>query len=81
MNAEDIRRIARQQPFKPFDILTVDGRKFHVPHPDFVFAPPHPRANFVIVAHTDGTVEHVNTLIISSVNCAKIGRNGRRKAG
>lgn len=83
MNVNDIRKFIISQPFLPFEITLVDGRKFLIHHPDFVFAPPVARANWVIVISPDGAAEHINTLVISSVRTIPGGARGkrRRKAG
>lgn len=36
MNANFLRKIARGQPFKPFDLRMNDGRAFDVRHPEFI---------------------------------------------
>lgn len=84
MNSSDIHKFITHQPFQPFEIVLVDGRRFLVEHPDFVFAPPVPRATWAIVVDRDGAAEHINTLVISSVrpvNGASKHRAGRRKTG
>ncbi|MBL0928292.1 MAG: hypothetical protein IBJ11_11685 [Phycisphaerales bacterium] len=70
MNASDVRKILLTQPFEPFEILMVDGRRFLVDHPDFLFVPP-VRASWVLLVHPDGTPEQINTLVISSIRRLK----------
>ena len=84
MNANDIRKLITAQPFEPFEIVLVDGRKFLIDHPDYIFAPPMPRATWVLVVDDDGAGEHINTLVISSVRIHRNSRDRarrRRKAG
>ncbi len=75
MTLNELRRLWRQAPFQPLEILMVDGRIFSVPHRDFLLVPPG-RGTWIIVAHADGTTEHVNTAVISSVRPT---RNGKKK--
>ncbi len=83
MNTEEIRSFQKQQPFEAFEIVLVDGRVFSVPHPEFILVPPG-RGSWVYVSDSEGHVEHINTLVISTVRRSKPkdgrGRRGR-KAG
>jgi hypothetical protein len=38
--AEQIRRVLKRQPFRPFQIKMVDGTLYSVPHPDWLSVPP-----------------------------------------
>ncbi len=63
MHVERIREVLRTQPFRPFTLRLVDGRKFAVPHPDFVAV-----ARRVVLAvdqETDGISWVEPALIIS----------------
>lgn len=40
MTSEQLKATLRQQPFQPFTIRMVDGRAFHVPHPEWVIVSP-----------------------------------------
>lgn len=81
MTPEGIKDFRDRKPFEAFEIVLVDGRTFHVPHPEFIWLPP--KGTWVYVAQDNGRVEHVNTLIISSIRLApgKGGRGRRKKAG
>lgn len=82
MNAGDIRKFILSRPFQPYEILLVDGRKFRVDHPDFIFAPPVPSATWVLLVNPDGSAEQLNTLVISGVRVAAPKTPRRlRKAG
>ena len=39
MNIEELRKINRTAPFRPFVIRTADGETVGVPHPDFLMIP------------------------------------------
>jgi len=78
MNAEEVRKWQQRKPFQSFEILLVDGRRFTVPHPEFVWIPPG-RGTWVYVADPkSGSADHVNTAVISSIRNSTSG-NGRRK--
>jgi hypothetical protein len=38
--AEQLRRVLRRQPFRPFRLKMVDGTLYHVEHPDWLSVPP-----------------------------------------
>lgn len=84
MNTEELRSSQKRQPIEPFEIVLVDDRVFSVPHPDFIFVPPGRTNSWVYVTDAEGHVEHINTLVISTVRKSK-GKgksNGKgRKAG
>jgi hypothetical protein len=40
MTSEQLKATLRRQPFQPFTIRMVDGRTFHVSHPEWVFVSP-----------------------------------------
>lgn len=73
MQVDELRNWQKQQPFEPFEIVMVDGRRFTVPHPEFIWVPPG-RPTWTYVADNEGSAEHINTAVISSVRRAQ--RNG-----
>lgn len=80
MNLDELRNFRDANPFQPFEIILVDGRTFKVPHRDFILIPPG-RQTWVYVAHPkSGVVDHINTLIISSIRPYKPRPTRRRKA-
>ncbi|MBX3361638.1 MAG: hypothetical protein KF912_13755 [Phycisphaeraceae bacterium] len=79
MTLDEIRGFKNHAPFHPFEIVLVDGHVFKVPHPDFIFVPPG-RGTWIYVADPKGHVEHINTVVISSVRLAKPSSR-RKKAG
>ncbi len=81
MNTGEIRKFRDARPFVPFTIIMVDGRRFTVPHPDFIWVPPEPRGTWVYVHDPKtGAADHVNTAVISSIQTKPRGTNGKRKA-
>ena len=75
---EEIRRFQKHQPFRPFEIILIDGRKFRVPHPDFILVPP--KGAWVYLTDKHGNTEHLNIVVISSVRHTDQ-RVKRRKVG
>jgi hypothetical protein len=78
MTLDAIRRSRDTRPFEPFEIVLVDGRSFTVDHPEFILVPPG-RGTWVYVAEPSGKVEHINTVIISSIRKSTNERSRRRK--
>lgn len=67
MTSDELKKFRDQRPFQPFEIILVDGRRFTVPHPEFVWVPPL-RGTWVYVADVEsGSADHINTAVISSV--------------
>jgi hypothetical protein len=64
MTTDEIRKHLRAQPFQPFTIHLADGRSIHVPHSEFMFAPPGMRV--AVVLH-DRHYEYVDLLLVTSV--------------
>jgi hypothetical protein len=81
MTTEELSRVHQAQPFQPFDIYLADGRKLHVPHPEFLSR--HPRGRAVIVFHEDGLFSIVDSFRITEIEIhaskAGPGRNGSKK--
>ena len=78
---EEIRTFQRRQPFKPFEIVMVDGRVFPVRQPEFILVPPG-RGAWIYVTDERGHVEHLNVVVISSVRLSRgTPRTRRRRAG
>ncbi len=59
----DILRKRRREGFRPFVLVTTDGRKFPVPHPEFVAV----GKGVVVVLHPDDTSSTIDALHIVSV--------------
>lgn len=74
MVVEPIREFLKAVPFHPFELHLTDGRKFRVPHPDFVTVSP--KGSTVIVFDENEHPHHISSLLIVSANPA---RNRRSK--
>ena len=65
MTVEQLRKLHRATPFKPFEIHLADGRSLAVEHPEVLaIAPP---GRTIGVGLTDGTVEIVDLLLVTSL--------------
>lgn len=40
MELDQLRKTLKAQPFKPFTMTLDDGRRYFVPHPEFLWVPP-----------------------------------------
>jgi hypothetical protein len=65
MTLEEMRRVARAQPFVPFAIHLADGRRFDVPHPEYLALPLQGRTFFVF--DKLGHIEVIDVLLVTSI--------------
>lgn len=76
MTVDQLRKMHRSQPFRPFEIHLAEGRALPVEHPEFLAINPPGRT--IAVAVKDGTIEIVDLLLVTSL---KPRPNGSRKRG
>jgi hypothetical protein len=62
MVIQSIREFNHSVPFRPYEIWTVSGERFAVPHPDFLSISP--KGTFVIIFDRDERPHHVSTIMI-----------------
>jgi len=75
MVIESIRGFNRAVPFAPYEIQTASGKRYHVPHPDFISISP--RGSFVVVIDSKDRPHHLSALLIER---ASLTNGHRRKA-
>ena len=63
--ANQIREVVRAQPFAPFVIHLADGRRFEVPHPEFVAVSPDGR-ELLFVADDQG-IHQFEMLLVAEI--------------
>ena len=63
MNVLDIIRQRLRDGFRAFALVTTDGRRFRIPHPDFIAI----GRGVVVVLHPDDTSTMIDALHIVSV--------------
>jgi hypothetical protein len=76
MITKSLREMWRATPFVPFDIHMADGRKFHVPHPDFLLISP--RGETIILVDDDEYPHSLSPLLIVSASPSR--RRSSKKA-
>jgi hypothetical protein len=75
---ESIRKFNHAVPFVPYEIRTVSGETYEVPHPDFILVSP--RGAYVVVVHPNDPREapnHINALLIERATPLD-GQHGRK---
>ena len=74
MGIDELRRIHRAQPFRPFTIRVADGRKYLVNHPELLAISPTGRT--VALYTPDDVFDILGTMMITSVHIG----DGRKRA-
>lgn len=62
MVIDSIREFNRTVPFTPYEIHTVSGERYTVPHPDFISISP--KGSFVVVIDAKERPHHLSSLLI-----------------
>jgi hypothetical protein len=76
MVIESIREFNRTVPFAPYEIQTVSGDRYQVPHPDFISISP--KGSFVVVIDSKERPHHLSSLLIERASL--LNSQGRRKS-
>jgi hypothetical protein len=76
MVIESIREFNRNVPFTPYEIQTVSGDRYTVPHPDFISISP--KGSFVVVIDAKERPHHLSSLLIERASL--LNSRGRRKS-
>lgn len=66
MRIEEIRKVQRTQPFRPFRLHLADGREFLVSHSEFIWTSHDNRT--VIVDDVEGGIEILDCMLVTSVS-------------
>jgi len=72
-----IRGFNRAVPFVPYEIHTVSGERYTVPHPDFISISP--RGSFVVIIDAKDRPHHLSAILIE--RASPLNGHHRRKAG
>jgi hypothetical protein len=75
---EQLRRLHRAEPFRPFLLRTADGREFSVSHPEVLAISPAGRT--IVVMTPDGAHETIDLLLVASIHTSD-GESRRRSRG
>jgi hypothetical protein len=65
MTTEQLRKLHLARPFVPFTIRMADGRKFPIPHPDFLSISPSGRT--AVCFDEDGAASIVDLLLMTEL--------------
>ena len=76
MVIDSIREFNRNVPFTPYEIQTVSGDRYRVPHPDFISISP--KGSFVVVIDAKERPHHLSSLLIERASL--LNSHGRRKS-
>jgi hypothetical protein len=76
MTIERLREARDSSPFTPFTLSLADGRRFRVPHRDFVWFPPHAQRTVVVAGEQPESHSIIDVLMITSLDFESAGRNG-----
>ena len=90
MTGEQVRDMLRNQPFRPFKLVLIDGREFTVDHPEWAALPPGGRTLLHFTpGETDSHVTFIDLLHVSTLEPLngrpprgrgrRGGRNSKRK--
>ncbi len=67
MTIEQLRKAAKAEPFKAFTVSLADGRRFRVPHPEFLWIPPQASRTFFVAVEGDGE-SVIDLLLVTSID-------------
>jgi hypothetical protein len=62
MVIKSIREFNNAVPFQPYEIRTVSGETFTVPHPDFILVSP--KGSFVVIVDQNERPHHLSSILI-----------------
>ncbi|HVF70986.1 MAG TPA: hypothetical protein VM940_05200 [Chthoniobacterales bacterium] len=74
-----IREFNRAVPFTPYEIQTVSGERYIVPHPDFISISPN--GSFVVVIDQKDRPHHLSSLLIERASLIVQNSRGKRARG
>ena len=77
MTIDQLRKAAKAEPFRRFTVSLADGRRFVVPHPEFIWIPPKASRTFV-VAEAGEDYSIIDLLLVTSIDFGN-GAGVRRK--
>ena len=77
MTTEKLRELHAARPFRPFDRYLADGHRVRVDHPEVLAYRQNQRTAFVVLP--DGSVEHIDLLLVSSLSVPAEGNGSRRR--
>lgn len=76
MEMAQIKSTLRAQPFRPFTMRLVDGRRYFVPHPEFLYIPPALRQTVLFSDEEQQAVTILDALMIASIEFGDVRKGG-----
>ena len=77
MTIQQLRKAMDATPFRRFYILTGDGRRFHVPHREFIAQTPNAERTFVVFGREGEDYAVLDLLLVVGLNFKT--KNGQRR--
>ncbi|MGD1276732.1 MAG: hypothetical protein ABR964_05860 [Tepidisphaeraceae bacterium] len=78
MTIQEIQRLKEEKPFKPFRVLTADGRAYDVLHPECLAQSPSGR--LIVIGLPDDSMVTLDLLLVAGIRRGiKAGRNGSKR--
>jgi hypothetical protein len=75
MTIQEIHRLREEKPFRPFRVLTADGRAYEVVHPECLAQSPSGR--MILIALPDDSSVTLDLLLVTGIHKGiKPGKNG-----
>ena len=68
MDTNAIRKVLKQEPFRPFMLRMNDGREYYVAHPEWLMVSP---VNVVYVDSSTENIIHLEPMLIASIHMSK----------
>lgn len=68
MHIDELRKAQRAEPFKVFTLNLADGRKFRIPHPEFLALPPEGRRSAIVFLPGDEGFEIIDPTLVTSLS-------------
>ena len=68
MTLDDLNHLVRTEPFKPFELELVNGRRITIRHPELILIPTNRRSQMVAyVAADTGLISHFNPMLVTEI--------------
>jgi hypothetical protein len=78
MTIQEIQRLREEKPFRPFRVLTADGRSYDVLHPEFLGQSPSGR--LIMIGLPDDSTVTLDLLLVSGIRKnIKPAKNGSKR--
>lgn len=76
MTVDEIRKFSKAEPFRPFAIHLMDGRRIQVPRHDYIMAPS--GADMIVVCMPDDTFDFIDVARVTDLKLVARRSHGSR---